>query len=242
MKSFFKFLFSYGELGWKTRLSRQDHLYHQGRNVLAALLFTLPFLAVMGYMLVTRLGNQTALTNPLVDWALIGLLLVLVVPMIYLGVMALKLTILRLHDFNRSGWYVLVLILLGMLDGAFSHILPAFESFVSLQNLAYLALLVVPASAVANRFGTPEVNSTEGKPRWIRAVPLVAVIGMWLLGMGIAFAELHAAKQQAEISRQQMQEMEKILDRLNAENALPATVVSPTQPISVTIPVSKTIQ
>lgn len=208
MKTLFNFLFAYGHLGWKTRLTRRDHLYHQGRNLLAVLLFTIP----LAYVSIPLLGSLVAglpFTAAVKAMPLHAVLVaVMFTALLYLSFNAIRLTVLRLHDFNRSGWWLLAFIGLAIIDALIDRILPMFSTFVSLQNLAYLGLLIMPGQAIPNRFGNPDDNSTEGKLRIIRGLPLVMFAVAWLLGIASLFSTQQVIKQ-AELSQRHIDDSER---------------------------------
>lgn len=84
--------------------------------------------------------------------------------MIVLGVSALAvsffLTIQRLHDFNASGWWSVLII-------------------VPLANLVlYLILLIMPGTQGPNRFGNPPPPNTLGVILLALILPLIFVVGI----------------------------------------------------------------
>lgn len=207
MKKLLGFMFGYGArgtgpLGWGTRLSQPDHLYHQGRNFLSMVIYGL-FLLLM-FFPVTFLGGILAglLGGVLPAWAgavamlVVGCLFLL--PMFYLSFATIKLTVLRLHDLGFSGWWIFYSLILGAADFCLDSFLPAFTLFVSIQSLTYLGLLLWPGSSSPNKYGEASLNSTATKQRWIRIVPLVLWAFTWVVGMTTPFATL--AAQQAMVA------------------------------------------
>ncbi len=207
MKSIFNFLFAYGHLGWKGRLSRPDHLYHQGRNILAMLLLMLlvavSLFVAMGLNFIPSGNSVWMLSLPFV--------LMFGVGMLYLAFNAIRLTVLRLHDFNLSGWWILSVAPLIVIDVLADMLLPNVSSFISLQNLAYLAVLVLPGQAADNRFGPAGTYATAGKSRVILALPLIFFVVSWVSGMLGAFTSQFVAHPVAE-SQQATIQMEQHLD------------------------------
>lgn len=179
----YSFLFDYGHLRWGSRLSRQEHLYHQGRNALSLFIYGLLALALwFGGSL--ALALLTSGVHPFVPLAF-GLLLYL--PFLYIAFAALKLTVLRLHDFGFSGWWMLLALPLGFLQYQLTWLFPGSQYFLGLTSLAYLALLITPGPAAPNRFGTVQENRVVTPHRWIVFVPLVMWAVQWLGGMAAAF-------------------------------------------------------
>lgn len=75
-------------------------------------------------------------------------------------VLAVLLTIQRLHDFDASGWWAAL-------------------NLVPLANLAlYLVLLIMPGTQGANRFGDPPPPNSTGVIVLALVVPIIAVIGL----------------------------------------------------------------
>lgn len=86
------------------------------------------------------------------------------VVIIILGVAALAISILlaiqRLHDFDASGWWSVLIV-------------------IPLANLVlYLVLLIMPGGQGRNRFGNPPPPNTTGVILVALLVPLIAVIGI----------------------------------------------------------------
>lgn len=207
MKNLLGFMFGYGGrgngvLGWNTRLSQPDHLYHQGRNCISMAIYALFLVAVYiaGIALASATGFSADGSNSLI---LVAVMVLLSLPMFYLTFATIKLTILRLHDFNLSGWWILYSLILMVADFCLEGFFPAFTVFVSVQSLVYLGLLIWPGSLEANKYGDITLNSTATKHRWVRVVPLATWVLGWVVGMlslfMAAYFTSHAAESTAEL-------------------------------------------
>jgi uncharacterized membrane protein YhaH (DUF805 family) len=246
MKSLINFLFSYGYLGWKSRLALDDYRYHEGRMTLAFLLFGLPFMALFVVLLYAlALGGiptLEAIKQLAVTPAFIAFTVCLVVfgaATVYLFVNWVRLAILRIHDFDRSGWWVLSIFALGGADILISsYLLPNLDQFVALQSLALLALLLVSGKAKPNRFGTVETNSTDAKARWVRYVPLAFFFTVWVYGLYTMLTEVPQAPLASSIDAATLEAAIANAQTVNATSALPVSDTAPALPAT---PVSPTV-
>ena len=103
--------------------------------------------------------------------------------------MPIRLLVLRLHDINRSGWWLLALLLLPGMAGA----LQKPELLVIFSALFWLALLVLavwPGDAMENDFGLPG----SPNPMWVKAVAIgFLVLQVMAIGAGAKFGRSGSA-------------------------------------------------
>jgi uncharacterized membrane protein YhaH (DUF805 family) len=100
---------------------------------------------------------------------------------------SMRLTVLRLHDCDRHGWWAL------------------FVLVPYVGNLASLLIAVVPGNADDNEYGPPPA---KGRWRWF-FVALLALLAasVMLVRATIGFAERHAAEQKADDTAENMMDL-----------------------------------
>ena len=120
-------------------------------------------LALLLYLAIAILGGAAAVLGQVesggeaLGWLGGGLLIILSLAALIVSIL---LTIQRLHDFDASGWWAVLVI-------------------VPLANiLLYLVLLIMPGTQGPNRFGYPPPPNTIGVIVLALIVPLIAIIGI----------------------------------------------------------------
>ena len=143
-----------------TQFSKINILSAQGRLGRVRYIGYSVGLAVLVNLLAMAVGGASTFvpsSGEALGWLVGGILLIL-------GGAALALSVLlgiqRLHDFDASGWWSVLIV-------------------VPLANLLfYLILLIMPGTQGPNRFGYPPPPNTLGVTLIALVVPLIAVIGI----------------------------------------------------------------
>ncbi len=92
-----------------------------------------------------------------IGWLTGGVIIILTVAALAISIL---LAIQRLHDFDASGWWSVLIV-------------------IPLANLVlYLVLLIMPGAQGPNRFGNPPPPNTTGVILLALILPLIAVIGI----------------------------------------------------------------
>lgn len=91
----------------------------------------------------------------------------------------------RLHDFNASGWWLVVLIALPVLRVFLANALAWVSWLVFIFILVFFLTLFMPGSEVANRFGKPPLPATRVEK--ILAYLLLFVLIVSILGVIFPF-------------------------------------------------------
>ena len=140
-----------GQINILSAQGRLGRVRYIGYSVGLAILVTLLALGVGGATAFMQGGSEA------LGWLGGGVIILLSIAALALSVL---LGIQRLHDFDASGWWSVLMI-------------------VPLANLLfYLILLIMPGTQGPNRFGNPPPPNTLGVTLIALVVPLIAVIGI----------------------------------------------------------------
>lgn len=165
----------FGELKIFSTQGRLGRVRYIGYSMGLALLINLA-MAVLGGATVAL--GQIESGGEALSWLGGGLLIILGLLAL---IVSLLLTIQRLHDFNGSSWWAVLIL-------------------VPLANLAlYLTLLIMPGTQGPNRFGHPPPPNTTGVILLASILPLIVVVGILA---AIAIPAYQSYKVRAQVYQQ----------------------------------------
>ena len=165
----------FGELKIFSAQGRLGRVRYIGYSMGLALLINLA-MAVLGGATVAL--GQIESGGEALSWLGGGLLIILGLLAL---IVSLLLTIQRLHDFNGSSWWAVLIL-------------------VPLANLVlYLTLLIMPGTQGPNRFGHPPPPNTTGVILLASILPLIAVVGILA---AIAIPAYQSYKVRAQVYQQ----------------------------------------
>ncbi|MCC7221335.1 MAG: DUF805 domain-containing protein [Candidatus Contendobacter sp.] len=144
----------FGELNVFSTRGRLGRVRYIGYSIGLVLLVYL-FIAILGGAVLALVRPHDG--NEAFQWLGGGAVILLVLVML---AASLLLTIQRLHDFNASGWWALLMAV-------------PVASFV-----LYLVLLIMPGTQGSNRFGYPPPPNTLGVILLASILPLIFVLGI----------------------------------------------------------------
>lgn len=143
----------YGEIRPFSHRGRLGRVRYIGYSVGLGLLINLVAVALGGMVTISAGGGGGGVTEVLMT----GGFIILVILTVTLSTL---LTIQRLHDFDASGWWAVLLL-------------------APLANLVlYLVLLIMPGTQGANRFGDPTPPNTTGVIFLALVLPAVFIVGL----------------------------------------------------------------
>ncbi len=234
MKSVLNFFFAYGHLGWKGRLSWQDYLYHQGRLILPFFLFGVPFFAMLFLTIMALMmggvPDMTSLKMMMTYpqfWIALTVFLGLFSMVAFLAVASVRLSILRLHDLNLSGWCMLAVVPLMFIDKLLAETFYSINDFLSVQSLAFLALYIWPGTPKENRFGVAE-DTFAGRRTFVKVLPLLLFFALWVFGITEAFKQQAAVQNPQTDVQMETTEIQEHLRALQAQPLPQSETISPT--------------
>ncbi|HOW76988.1 MAG TPA: DUF805 domain-containing protein [Candidatus Competibacteraceae bacterium] len=141
----------FGEINLLSAQGRLGRVRYIGYSVGIGLLVNVIAAIVGGVAAVLQGGGEA------VGWLAGGVIIMLTVAALAISIL---LAIQRLHDFDASGWWSVLIV-------------------IPLANLVlYLVLLMMPGGQGRNRFGNPPPPNTTGVILLALIVPLIAVIGI----------------------------------------------------------------
>jgi uncharacterized membrane protein YhaH (DUF805 family) len=148
----------YGPVGWFSTQGRLGRVRYIGYAIGLVILINAAALLLGGLAGLAGLaGLWVKNSNDFFQWLFGGVLGVLGVAAL---LMSLLFTVRRLHDFDASGWWSLLLLL-------------------PLVNLVlYLLLLIMPGTQGANRFGAPPPPNSTGVIVLAAILPLLFALGV----------------------------------------------------------------
>lgn len=172
----------FGELKIFSARGRLGRVRYIGYSM-GLMLLTYLAIAVLGGIAAALGGDSDSLASLRGDGPMGVLMMgVIVVPVLLSVVASLLIAIQRLHDFNASGWWVLLMI-------------------VPVANaVLYLVLLIMPGTQGPNRFDHPPPPNSIGVILLALIPPLLAVIG---IVAAIAIPAYVQYQERAQISQPQ---------------------------------------
>ena len=144
----------FGEINIFSARGRLGRVRYIGYSVGLMLLL---YLAIAIFGGVAAMLGQLDGNSEVLGWLSVGLLLILSLAAL---IVSIRLTIQRLHDFNASGWWALLMVV-------------PVVSFV-----LYLVLLIMPGTQGPNRFDHPPPPNTLGVILLASILPLILVVGI----------------------------------------------------------------